>query len=60
MLQSSWLCLDEDECVFNTHQCDVFSEASCVNTVGSYVCLCPHGLKLDSTGRICEGRDKLL
>lgn len=54
-LHSSWLCLDVNECAEGTHRCRTSVGASCVNTDGSYICLCPHGFRSDGTGIGCEG-----
>ena len=55
ILQSSWLCVDVNECIEGTHRCSASAGASCVNTVGSYICLCPYGFRSDGTGIGCEG-----
>jgi hypothetical protein len=42
------------------NECDLFPDICdrgfCTNTKGSFVCSCPPGLSLDSTGRKCVGR----
>ena len=66
------LCEDVDECAVASaadgggggggggggSRCDVSSGARCQNVVGSYVCLCPFGLRVDSTGLRCIGEDE--
>ena len=37
------MCLDADECVLGTHNCD--AAATCTNTVGSFKCACQTGYK---------------
>jgi hypothetical protein len=45
--------LDVDECNFSgVHTCDDSSRADCMNTEGSYKCVCKPGYKGD--GRICK------
>ena len=52
-LDSIWyLCLDIDECAIGSHNCS--KDATCTNTVGSYVCECDEGYTGD--GRICLGK----
>ena len=46
---------DLDECNTNTHNCDV--NADCVNTVGSYSCMCKAGYTGD--GQTCNGKKQL-
>lgn len=43
--------LDYDECLNGTHDCD--SNATCTNTLGSYLCECEDGFTGD--GRACAG-----
>ena len=43
--------LDINECETENGQC----EASCQNTVGSYRCGCPSGLRLQLDGKTCAG-----
>ena len=43
---------DLDECLANTHDCDV--NADCVNAVGSYSCNCRAGYTGD--GQTCNGK----
>lgn len=42
------------------NECDVFpgvcTNGHCSNTHGSFVCQCPSGMSLDSTGRRCFGK----
>ena len=43
-------CLDINECLLDPNICE---GGRCVNTDGSFVCSCPDGLTLDSSGRKC-------
>ena len=46
------LCLlDHDECALTDHGC----EHQCVNTHGTYMCVCDWGYRLDSDMRGCSG-----
>ncbi|ODM98691.1 Multiple epidermal growth factor-like domains protein 8 [Orchesella cincta] len=45
------ICPDVDECVLNLHDCN-HPNATCVNTPGSYKCICNRGYTGD--GRSCE------
>ena len=40
ILGQCFLILDVDECTFGTHYCDESSHADCINTEGSYMCIC--------------------
>lgn len=42
---------DHDECVLTDHGC----EHECVNTYGTYVCICNQGYRLDHDMRGCSG-----
>ena len=42
---------DVDECATENGQC----EAACENTIGTYICACPIGLRLRNDGRTCAG-----
>ncbi|XP_063907254.1 tolloid-like protein 1 [Zophobas morio] len=44
------LLADYDECVTKEHQCD----HECINTIGSYKCVCRRGYKLQIDGKSCE------
>jgi len=44
---------DDDECTLDTSRCG--GGASCVNTPGSYACLCPPGKQTAVDQRTCEG-----
>ena len=46
-----YLSLDIDECELGQDGCEVM----CNNTVGSYVCLCHDGYKLNADRRTCDG-----
>ena len=46
----SYLFLDENECVKYEDLCD--QNADCINTIGSYECVCKQGFRLN--GEICE------
>ena len=48
-LCSPKLCIDRDECSLGTHNCHLSQE--CVNTNGSFICICPAGLQ--QKGDIC-------
>ncbi len=43
---------DIDECSMDSHTCDLY--ATCMNTMGSYECMCNMGYEGD--GFICSGR----
>ena len=43
--------LDEDECALGNHSCH--SQATCINTIGSYTCHCDEGFT--GNGTICRG-----
>lgn len=45
-----FICLDIDEC--EQSPC---SDGKCVNTIGSYKCVCPDGMELMRDGVSCEG-----
>ena len=47
---------DIDECTEGTHQC----QQNCHNTIGSYTCSCNNGFTIDTDGRSCNGRLKLV
>ena len=56
---STIITIDVDECTFSGMQtCDDSSRADCVNTEGSYTCVCKSGYKGD--GRICKLFVKIL
>lgn len=44
-------CTDINECELNAGICR--GGGTCVNTEGSFTCVCPPGLTLDSTGSLC-------
>jgi hypothetical protein len=46
--------LDIDECALNTHTCH--ENATCVNNIGSYECVCNQGYTGD--GRNCAGMNE--
>ena len=43
--------LDHDECLLTDHDC----EHQCVNTHGTYMCICDWGYRLDPDMRGCSG-----
>ena len=45
--------IDIDECTTNTHNCD--PDASCANSIGSFVCTCNQGYSGD--GITCSGEN---
>ncbi|XP_054288254.1 fibrillin-2-like [Macrosteles quadrilineatus] len=45
------ICTDINECELNAGLCR--GGGTCVNTEGSFTCVCPPGLTLDSTGTMC-------
>lgn len=45
-------CVDINECEMYSNLCE---NGFCSNTEGSFKCVCPKGLTLDSTGRKCNG-----
>lgn len=45
-------CTDIDECAGGEHDCD--ASAQCVNVVGSFACTCAPGLRLSTSGKVCE------
>ena len=50
-LHHYYLSTDRDECADNNGGCS----DGCVNFLGGYKCLCPTGLELDRTGKMCKG-----
>ena len=48
---------DVDECAEETHDCHVMSNATCVDTDGSFYCNCTEGFV--GNGTFCDG-NKLL
>ena len=47
-------CIDINECSEGTAGCAHI----CTNTIGSYVCSCDQGYRLESDGRTCNGKSK--
>ena len=43
---------DIDECNEGSHGC----KQLCINSVGSYVCKCPLGYRLNADARSCDGK----
>jgi len=52
----SLLLSDIDECAAGTSGC----AQVCINTVGSYICGCNPGYRLEHNGRLCNGRSWLI
>ena len=48
--------LDIDECSRNSSACDS-ENGGCLNSVGSYNCLCNSGYELSNDGITCNGKD---
>ena len=48
--------IDRNECQDGSHKC--VGRSSCVNTQGSYRCMCPVGYKLTEDQRNCQGKCK--
>ena len=48
--------VDNDECQNGRHGCS----QDCKNTLGGYKCLCKTGYALNSNGRDCDRKFKLL
>ena len=46
--------LDIDECSDGTRDCS----ETCINTVGSFTCVCNYGYVLDTGGFTCYGKHK--
>ncbi|PRD19004.1 UNVERIFIED_CONTAM: Gas6 [Trichonephila clavipes] len=44
---------DLNECLINNGGCSHI----CIDTLGSYKCECPGGMRLSSDGRLCLGTD---
>lgn len=44
---------DLDECSEGGHDC--LSNQLCMNTIGSFKCMCPRGYKSDDSQRRCQG-----
>jgi hypothetical protein len=47
---------DINECLEQTGTCP--PPGNCINTLGSFKCICPRGFKLDSTGTFCTDADE--
>ena len=45
-------CVDIDEC---TRFSGICPNGRCINTIGSYRCVCPRGYEIDPTGTECIG-----
>ena len=50
--------LDIDECLEQRGLCGPVG--TCINTMGSYKCLCPRGFKPDQSGTMCVDADECL
>uniref|UniRef100_A0A3B3TA77 EGF-like calcium-binding domain-containing protein n=1 Tax=Paramormyrops kingsleyae TaxID=1676925 RepID=A0A3B3TA77_9TELE len=46
------LLLDVNECTADNGGC----EGQCCNTIGSFYCKCPKGMRLSQDGKACEGK----
>ena len=51
-------CPDVNECIEQPGVC--ISPAQCINTLGSFKCMCPRGFQLDHTGNQCVDNDECL
>ena len=51
-------CPDVNECIEQPGVC--ISPAQCINTLGSFKCMCPRGFQLDQTGNQCVDNDECL
>ncbi len=50
-------CVDIDECLEGTHNCDMV--AMCTNTTGAFTCACPIGFNdVNANGTLCEDIDE--
>ena len=48
---------DVDECIHGTHNCDDNTRADCINTNGSFICVCKSGY--NGNGEFCQLIGKL-
>lgn len=46
-------CIDIDECAELNYECNGYKQV-CLNTIGSYECICEHGYKKNKTSGECE------
>ncbi|TFK13863.1 axonemal dynein light intermediate polypeptide 1 [Platysternon megacephalum] len=47
-------------CQYDVNECEAGNggcESQCCNTIGSFYCKCPDGLRLKGDGKVCEGRN---
>lgn len=49
---------DVNECAADVGLCP--TPGKCINTLGSYKCVCPRGFRVDSTGTYCTDQDECL
>lgn len=49
---------DVNECIEQSGVC--VSPAQCINTLGSFKCMCPRGFQLDQTGTQCQDNDECM
>ena len=52
MFERSYFFKDVDECKEKTHDCD----QNCINNIGSYICRCNPGYRLQDDKKTCRGR----
>ena len=58
-LTTTAIVADYNDCIADVNECDSVAtndcQHTCVNTLGSYVCQCNTGYRLNSDGRTCTG-----
>ena len=50
--------IDDDECNTGEHNCD--DNADCINTVGSFDCMCRQSFFGDGIACLCEAKDDII